>query len=337
MKKALSVIMSVIIIILCSSCSGLKSREHLSDDYSIATVDSATEVETEPSKIKSVETPTASAQTLRKGEKLELDFDFDAEESIEDEDVKVVIKDESVVELDSIKIHNFLDYFEVTVSALNYGNTTIQVTSANGVVKSKEIPITVPKELENVEISGESSIKLSVGESRSVSMTLKPNDLTEKEVTLLTDEDDVLEIKDIQFKSEKESTTLTFTVLAIKTHYSSININICNAFSEPLATINVTVEEEKTEPPTTKAPAKPAESSSSKTDSPAVYSDDNNNDAGDNGGSTNTYILNTNTKKFHYPSCSSVNKMSEKNKQEYTGSRDEVIAMGYDPCQRCNP
>ena len=48
----------------------------------------------EPSKIKSIETPTESAQTLRKGEKLELDFDFDAEESLEDEDVKVVIKDE---------------------------------------------------------------------------------------------------------------------------------------------------------------------------------------------------------------------------------------------------
>lgn len=49
------------------------------------------------------------------------------------------------------------------------------------------------------------------------------------------------------------------------------------------------------------------------------------------------YILNTNTKKFHYPSCSSVNQMSDKNKKEYTGSREEVIAMGYDPCKRCNP
>lgn len=50
-----------------------------------------------------------------------------------------------------------------------------------------------------------------------------------------------------------------------------------------------------------------------------------------------TYILNTNTKKFHYPSCSSVDQMSEANKQEYTGSREDVIAMGYDPCGRCNP
>ena len=50
-----------------------------------------------------------------------------------------------------------------------------------------------------------------------------------------------------------------------------------------------------------------------------------------------TYILNTNTKKFHYPSCSSVKQMSDKNKQTYTGSRDELISQGYDPCKKCNP
>lgn len=50
-----------------------------------------------------------------------------------------------------------------------------------------------------------------------------------------------------------------------------------------------------------------------------------------------SYILNTNTKKFHYPSCSSVTQMNEKNKQEYTGSRDEVISMGYEPCHNCKP
>ena len=53
--------------------------------------------------------------------------------------------------------------------------------------------------------------------------------------------------------------------------------------------------------------------------------------------SGSTYVLNTNTKKFHYPDCSSVDSMSEKNKSVYTGTRDEVIAMGYDPCKRCNP
>lgn len=50
-----------------------------------------------------------------------------------------------------------------------------------------------------------------------------------------------------------------------------------------------------------------------------------------------TYILNTNTHKFHYPDCSSVAKMSVKNKSVFEGTRDEVIAMGYSPCQQCNP
>ena len=49
------------------------------------------------------------------------------------------------------------------------------------------------------------------------------------------------------------------------------------------------------------------------------------------------YVLNTNTRKFHYPSCRSVKTMKPKNTQYYNGTRDEVIAKGYDPCQNCNP
>lgn len=49
------------------------------------------------------------------------------------------------------------------------------------------------------------------------------------------------------------------------------------------------------------------------------------------------YILNTNTKKFHYPDCESAKEMAKKNKQPYSGTRDDVIAMGYEPCKRCNP
>lgn len=50
-----------------------------------------------------------------------------------------------------------------------------------------------------------------------------------------------------------------------------------------------------------------------------------------------TYILNTNTHKFHYPSCSSADSISAGNRQETTASRDELIAQGYDPCGRCHP
>ncbi len=50
-----------------------------------------------------------------------------------------------------------------------------------------------------------------------------------------------------------------------------------------------------------------------------------------------TYILNTNTKKFHYPFCSGVDQMKEKNKKEFCGDREDVISQGYSPCKRCNP
>ena len=50
-----------------------------------------------------------------------------------------------------------------------------------------------------------------------------------------------------------------------------------------------------------------------------------------------SYIANKNTKKFHYPSCSSVDDMKEKNKLYFNGSRDELIGQGYIPCKRCNP
>ena len=50
-----------------------------------------------------------------------------------------------------------------------------------------------------------------------------------------------------------------------------------------------------------------------------------------------TYILNTNTHKFHLSSCSSAKKTKASNKTSFTGTRDEVIAKGYDPCQNCNP
>lgn len=49
------------------------------------------------------------------------------------------------------------------------------------------------------------------------------------------------------------------------------------------------------------------------------------------------YVANTNTKKFHYPGCSSVNQIKSENRMDYTGSRDDLINMGYEPCKRCNP
>ncbi len=50
-----------------------------------------------------------------------------------------------------------------------------------------------------------------------------------------------------------------------------------------------------------------------------------------------TYVLNTNTKKFHVPSCSSVTRMSAKNREDTALERAEVLSRGYSPCGICNP
>jgi competence protein ComEC len=70
----------------------------------------------------------------------------------------------------------------------------------------------------------------------------------------------------------------------------------------------------------------------------SAASPDTSTGAGNETSEANTqYVLNTNTKKFHYPSCSSVKSIKDSNRSDYEGSRDDVISMGYSPCGRCNP
>lgn len=54
-------------------------------------------------------------------------------------------------------------------------------------------------------------------------------------------------------------------------------------------------------------------------------------------GEERDYVLNTNTKKFHYPSCSSAKRISSKNREYFTGNREALIAEGYEPCKVCHP
>lgn len=49
------------------------------------------------------------------------------------------------------------------------------------------------------------------------------------------------------------------------------------------------------------------------------------------------YVVNKNTKKFHYPSCSSASDIKKANRWDFHGTRDELINKGYQPCKRCKP
>lgn len=46
------------------------------------------------------------------------------------------------------------------------------------------------------------------------------------------------------------------------------------------------------------------------------------------------YVLNTSSKKFHYPSCK---RLPTKNRSDITSTRDKLISQGYEPCGVCNP
>ena len=54
-------------------------------------------------------------------------------------------------------------------------------------------------------------------------------------------------------------------------------------------------------------------------------------------GEEERYVLNTSSHKFHLPTCSSVESIKEDNRQDYTGTREDLIAQGYSPCGQCKP
>ena len=51
---------------------------------------------------------------------------------------------------------------------------------------------------------------------------------------------------------------------------------------------------------------------------------------------TELFVLNTSSKKYHDPNCASVADISEKNRQDYEGTREELESRGYVACKRCD-
>lgn len=49
------------------------------------------------------------------------------------------------------------------------------------------------------------------------------------------------------------------------------------------------------------------------------------------------FVLNTSSKKFHRPGKSCAESISDKNKELYTGTREDLIKKGYEACRICKP
>ena len=57
----------------------------------------------------------------------------------------------------------------------------------------------------------------------------------------------------------------------------------------------------------------------------------------DNDAQKQNYVLNTKTNKIHRPGCSAIKSMKDTNREEFYGSKEELINNGYTRCKTCNP
>lgn len=87
--------------------------------------------------------------------------------------------------------------------------------------------------------------------------------------------------------------------------------------------------------PTGEAPNTSAQEPSENTGSDVSNANQGNTPSGDSGNAS--YILNTNSKKFHTPDCALAGKIKDENRSNYSGNRNDLLSDGYEPCGQCKP
>lgn len=126
--------------------------------------------------------------------------------------------------------------------------------------------------------------------------------------------------------SQKKDSTVTTTTTVVTTTTATETTTTTTKATTTTTTTTMT---------TTEATTTAAETTTAATEPPAQAQEEA--PAEQPAANVFTYVINTNTGKFHYPSCSSAKRISDANRSEYTGTRDDLIAQGYTPCERCNP
>lgn len=128
--------------------------------------------------------------------------------------------------------------------------------------------------------------------------------------------------------SQKKDSTVTTTTTVVTTTTATETTTTTKATTSTTKATTATTT-------TTEATTTAAETTTAATEPPAQAQEEA--PAEQPAANVFTYVINTNTGKFHYPSCSSAKRISDANRSEYTGTRDDLIAQGYTPCERCNP
>lgn len=124
--------------------------------------------------------------------------------------------------------------------------------------------------------------------------------------------------------SQKKDSTVTTTTTVVTTTTATETTTTTKATTTTTTTTT-----------TTEATTTAAETTTAATEPPAPAQEET--PAEQPAANVFTYVINTGSGIFHYPSCSSAKRISDANRSEYTGTRDDLIAQGYSPCGNCDP
>lgn len=135
--------------------------------------------------------------------------------------------------------------------------------------------------------------------------------------------------------SQEPDSTATTTTTAVTTTTAAETTTTTKATTT--TTTTTTTEATTTAAETTTAATEPPTEAATEapTDPPAPVQEET--PAEQPAANVFTYVINTDSGIFHYPSCSSAKRISDANRSEYNGTRDDLIAQGYKPCGTCKP
>lgn len=131
-------------------------------------------------------------------------------------------------------------------------------------------------------------------------------------------------------KPSKKTICIIVAIVLLLGIIGSCNDSLKNKNKEPETTVSsttvVTTTSRPTTVTTTKATTEPTTEEETEPKREIVHTQ-----------ASYDYIVNTNTGKFHYSSCSQAGRIKEENKTVIHGTSDELESMGYTPCGKCNP
>lgn len=140
---------------------------------------------------------------------------------------------------------------------------------------------------------------------------------------------DLMDISILEYvdKEEHDASTL-FSGMLLKEYFLTLSNGQIEELSSASGAVNGTETQTSTETP--QDPALTTDSNTSQSNFDTYNNPSQQQTSSD-------YVLNTNTMKFHFPSCDDVPKIAPENYATFDGARDDVLNQGYSPCGHCNP